>query len=62
MRKTVKSVQQAFETLNQIKQIQTEQAANHLTHIEEHTSEMRDAQKETNAKLGVLIEIMQQRQ
>ena len=61
MRKIIKSAKKAFDTLDEIKQIQTQQAGNHLKHIEDYTSEMRDSQKETNAKLDVLISVIEKK-
>jgi len=58
IRRGLKAGQKAIETLGEIKALQVEQTTNHLTHIEAYTCEMRDAQKETNAKLEVLISVI----
>lgn len=60
MRKLIRAAKQAAEDLKYLRDIQGTQAENHLQTIQANTSEMRDAQKETNAKLGVLIDIMKE--
>jgi hypothetical protein len=53
-RKLMQAFGQAFQTLNEIKN-------NHLQHIESATAETRDAALQTNAKLDVLIGVIEKK-
>jgi len=47
--------------IRSIKDTQTTQASNHLSHIESYSLETRDATKELGAKLDVLIAVLSDR-
>lgn len=61
MRKTVKAIKEAAQDLKFLRDIQGVQAENHLTHIQDATAITRDETIKTNAKLDVLISVIEKK-
>lgn len=61
MRKVVKAIKEAAQDLKFLRDIQGVQAENHLTHIQDATAITRDETIKTNAKLDVLISVIEKK-
>lgn len=60
-RQLFNAINSALADIKEIKDEQVVQSVNHLTHIEAHTLETRDAVKEMSGKIDVLISIMEKK-